>query len=486
MNIRLFTTALWAPQQKSLVTKKNAKAPRFKRNLSWRNWGRTAACTPEFSYFPESGEELVEIMKVARRTGKKLRVVAQGHSWSGLVPTNDILVYVHKLNKVEMDLSDVANPLVVLESGATNREVNDVLEAHGYALPFNVVLESVRFGGLIATGSHGSGWGNATLSDLVAWIEIVDANGNMRRFEEGVDSEEVMNAARLHLGMFGITYRMALKVNPTWKVHMVDQRCSLEETLANVKEMVHSNESLDLFWWPFSQQIWVKTWNRTEMPITAKPRQSWRDHALAFLTAHAGNLTWRLSRYIPRLTPFLSRLAFSFTPSRGNKVVDIVEAVHYRRCIEANRMGCVEIAFKIDPDFANVKHAFHIVREKAEAYAAKGAYPFNVTMNLRFVANSACWLSPAYGEGHTCYIEILSHNDQERWEAFSAEVAEEWLKLEGAKPHWAKEFQHIPNVIPHIKEEYKHNIDRFNQIKEELQMDPEGRFMNGLMKKIFA
>ncbi len=95
---------------------------------------------------------------------------------------------------------------MIIESGATVKKVNDVLEEHGYALPLNVVLESVRFGGLIATGSHGSGWNNPTLSDLVQSIEIVTASGELRKFEAGVDSDEVMNAARLNLGMFGIEF----------------------------------------------------------------------------------------------------------------------------------------------------------------------------------------------------------------------------------------------------------------------------------------
>mgnify|MGYP000087701544 FL=1 len=453
--------------------------------LAWKNWGNTVSCLPDYSFFPTSGKDLAEIVQLARQTRRKLRVVAQGHSWSALVPTNDILVYIKDLDKVEMDVTDPSNPLVVVESGATIKQVNDVLEGHEYALPFNVVLESVRFGGLIATGSHGSGWENDTLSDLVNWIEIVDAQGEIRRFEEGVTSEEVMNAARLHLGMFGITWRMGLKVKKSWRVKTVDERRDFDEVMQNMKEIVLGNESVDLFWWPFCEQMWVKRWNKTEASITAKPRKSWWEYASSWVTAHIGNAVWRLSGHIPPLTPFLSRLCFAFTPSRSKKVVDIVEAIHYRRCIEVNKCGCVEIAFKIDPDFANVKQAILWVKEKAEAYAQEGKFPFNVTMNLRFVANSTCWLSPAYGEGHTCYIEILSHTRQDRWEAFSAEVAQEWLKLKGAKPHWAKEFQHIPGVIDHIKEGYGNNIARFNAIKKDLGMDPEGMFMNPFLQEVF-
>ena len=64
----------------------------------------------------------------------------------------------------------------MVESCATVREVNDAFERHGYALPFNIVLARVRFGGLIATGSHGSGWNSRTLSDLAHSIEVVTAS----------------------------------------------------------------------------------------------------------------------------------------------------------------------------------------------------------------------------------------------------------------------------------------------------------------------
>src|SRR5262249_340167 len=146
-------------------------------------------CRPELSFYPETAEDLIQIVNFAREAGKKVRATGTSHSWSALVPTDDVLVYTKRLNRVTMDLSDESRPRVVVESGATVREVNDVLERHGYALPFNVVLECVRFGGLIATGSHGSGWNNRTLSDLAHSVEVVTASGQLRKFEAGVDSD---------------------------------------------------------------------------------------------------------------------------------------------------------------------------------------------------------------------------------------------------------------------------------------------------------
>jgi hypothetical protein len=457
----------------------------FRRRQRWTNWGKTARCTPELTFYPESVDDLIAIVRFARETGRKIRVAASGHSWSALVPTDDILVRVQRLNQVMMDLSDEANPRVVVESGATVQEVNDVLEAHGYALPFNVVLESVRFGGLIATGSHGSGWSNPTLSDLVWSVEIVTASGELRTFTANVESDEIMQAARLNLGLFGIIYRMTLQVQKSWHVRALDQRLPIKEVLEALQDWAPSHANMDVFWWAFGDQVWVKTWDPIDAPITAKPRKS----ALNRLTDRAGtralDASLRALDVFPRLTPTFCQAAFNATPSDQDRVVEIVDAIHYRRGIETAKMGCVEIAFKVDASFENAKWAIQTVLETTNSYAARGEYPMNVTLNVRFIQSSGCWLSPAYGEGHTCYIEILSSARNHGWEQFSGEVARQWLKLPHARPHWAKEYRHIPGVIEHIQRELGPNIARFNQIKERLQLDPDQMFVNRALKEIF-
>jgi len=451
----------------------------------WTNWGQTAQCIPEFTFYPQCVEDLIQVVRFARATERKIRVAGTGHSWSALVSTDEILVCIHHLNWVAMDLSDESHPRVVVESGATVKEVNDVLEAYGYALPLNVVLESVRFGGLIATGSHGSGWSNPTLSDLVSSIEIVTATGELRKFEMGVDSDEIMNAARLNLGLFGIIYRMTLDVQRTWNVQARDQRLPIASVLQNLEALVTSHENLDLFWWPFCDHFWVKSWDRTEAEITARPRKSPRDRVGAAIATRFYRELLKLMNTFPGSTPASCQIAFKVSPSLQDKVVPVVEAIHYQRSIEVMKMGCVEVAFKITPDFESVKWAIQTVFAMTKAYAARGQYPMNVAMNLRFIQNSTCWLSPAFGEGHTCYIEILSRTNPKAWEVFSGEVAQQWLQLPQARPHWAKEYQHIPGVIEHIKSNMGTNIAHFQRIKEQLQVDPDQMFVNTTLQEIF-
>jgi hypothetical protein len=458
---------------------------RRRQNRPWENWAKTARCRPEWSFYPHSLQELVHIVHFARGSGKRIRVAGSGHSWSALVPTEEVLVFVDQLKEVAMDFSDPAHPRISIESGATVLKVNAVLELYGYALPSNVVLESVRFGGLIATGSHGSGWNNLTLSDLVHSIEIVTASGELRKFEAGVDSDEVMNAARLNLGLFGITYRVTLNVQSNWTVRARDRRLPIPQVLEHLREYVLSHENLDLFWWPFCDRFWVKSWEPVEGSISAQPRRGLRDKVGAAISSQLLRGSLKLLESFPQLTPKVCQMDFTATPSVRDDVVHVVEAIHYRRGLELAKLGCVEIAFKIDPDFENVKWAIRVAFERVRAYAARGQYPLNVTMSARFIHKSDCWLSPAFGEGHTCYIEIVSRTDPCLWKQFSGEVARDWLTLRQARPHWAKEYRHIPGIIEHLKSHFAENLHRFAQIKERLRLDPEHMFVNSALRELF-
>ncbi|MGH2759695.1 MAG: FAD-binding protein [Actinomycetota bacterium] len=451
----------------------------------WSNWGRTSSCRPGHSFFPRRVEDLVEIVRFARERGLGVRPVGSGHSWSPLVTTDDVLVYVQNLNDVAVDLSDDEHPRVVVGSGATNREVNAVLERHGYALPLNVVLESVRFGGLVATGSHGSGRDNQTISDLVHAIDLVTATGRLRRYEAGVDDEDVMNAVRLNLGMFGLMSAITLDVQKSWNVRARDIKVPVAEVFDKVDELVLSHENLDLFWFPFSERFWVKSWDRVDAPAEQKPRASRVDRVGGAVRTRMWRAMLGVTATAPRLTPFVCRVGAAAAPKVRDDVVEIVEAIHYSRGIEIVRTGCVEMAFKIDPSFDAVRTAIKTVMDAVKTEAETGRYPLNVCMNVRFICNSDCLLSPASGEGRTCYIEILGCSPPEGWRRFSAAIGREWLDLPHARPHWAKEWRHIPRILEHIESELGDDVRRFDRIKDHERVDPDGMFLNATLREVF-
>jgi FAD/FMN-containing dehydrogenase len=97
------------------------------------------------------------------------------------------------------------------------------------------VLTTPLIGGLVATGSHGSGRDHATVSELVVAMEIIDSSGRVWRFSEEGTPGDVMNAVRLNLGLFGLIYSITLRVVPMFNVDVCDvTTADPDETLASI------------------------------------------------------------------------------------------------------------------------------------------------------------------------------------------------------------------------------------------------------------
>jgi hypothetical protein len=190
---------------------------------------------------------------------------------------------------------------------------------------------------------------------------------------------------------------------------------------------------------------------------------------------------WLVSH--PAATPDLSRLLFSFLTNR-NVVEPIRYAVHYQDFIELLKVANTEFAIPVSSGFANVKQAWQTVVDMTNALAANGQYPFNLTLNARFTAGSNALLSPAFGNEHTCFIEILSYAPTPGWLDFSAAVAQEWMKLPGARVHWPKEFQHIPGIIPFVRGALGANLPSFLAIRDSLGVDPDRMFVNPYLESV--
>jgi hypothetical protein len=257
----------------------------------------------------------------------------------------------------------------------------------------------------------------------------------------------------------------------------------MEAVLRDLGDIVTSHDYVDLFWWPFNDRVWVKTYDRTTEPTTRPPspeaQKSLRD--LFGVLVGVRLYEWLMSH--PRATPEVSRLLFGLLVNR-DVVEPISDAIHYQDYIELLKVANTEFAIPVTSDFENVKQAWQVVVEMTEALAAQGRYPFNLTLNARFIRNSETLLSPAFGNEHTCFIEILSAAKTPGWEPFSAAVAQEWMKLPGARPHWPKEFQQIPGIIPYLRGALGSNLSRFLAIRDELGVDPDGMFVNPYLNRV--
>ena len=112
-------------------------------------------------------------------------------------------------------------------------------------------------------------------------------------------------------------------------------------------------------------------------------------------------------------------------------------------------------------------------------------------MEMRVIKKSDTLLCPASlgDEENVAYVEVLSMDGTHGYKEFFTEVALEWIKL-GGVPHWQKQWDFLQNVkspvdiFTYLRGKYAKNMDTFMQVYRDLNVDPNGIFMNETMKKL--
>lgn len=473
----------YRPRLRAELDAQERGALRARRRVPWANWAKLASCEAQYVCVPQSVEDLIEAVAEARARGQRVRVVASGFSWSSLVPSDDTLIFCERLDRVEVDIADPERPAVWAEAGVTNRQLNRELRRFGLCMPWNVVLESVRVAGIASSGTHGTGRTTATVGDLVEAFEVVDAEGRLRVLSEETVGAEIMSAARLNLGLFGVIARVRLRVAPLYRVRQTDQRLPAPAVLDRLPELIAAHDSVELYWFPWNRDVWMRTIDRTEEPRTLHGHGFWFKAQNFLQNAWVVAAFPPLARFAPGLTPAMLRLAMYMLPFRA-RVLDLPESHHYHHWIEMMRCGCLEVGFKADPTFANVRRAWEATERIVAEYADRGLYPLNLTLNVRFIGSSGALLTPAYGDGITCYVEIMWAGRPEGWAELSSDLCREWLKEPGALPHWSKEFEHVRDVVSIMRANLGDRRDRFLAALARSGVDPERRFANALVRRV--
>lgn len=72
----------------------------------WHNWAGNISFKPDKIFYPKSVEDLKNYVKSAQKNGKKIRCAAEGHSWSSLSMTNDYLVILNNMDKIDIEKRD--------------------------------------------------------------------------------------------------------------------------------------------------------------------------------------------------------------------------------------------------------------------------------------------------------------------------------------------------------------------------------------------
>jgi FAD/FMN-containing dehydrogenase len=279
----------------------------------WRNWSGELVSRPGRLYCDDAGgpfrsprtlEELVAIVRDARREGATVRVFGSSHSWASLVPTDGYIVdnrfvnssggrYHLHLEPASADGTRKARATV--PPGVLSSELEHWLWEMGYSLPASAFEDCFTVGGMVSTATHGVGLDIPTLSDMVVGATFVDGRGEVRRWTRETATPDELAAIQCALGCLGLLYDVTLEVEPRYEVFHVARTyaydslfADTDEARAALRELHETHTSVEFFWWPFvftgipflsrvaiNPEVWVLATQR-EIPEGARPRGALR------------------------------------------------------------------------------------------------------------------------------------------------------------------------------------------------------------------
>jgi hypothetical protein len=453
---------------------------------SFSDWSGTVTFTPAAHFHPRSLEGLIDVVRLARRSGVRLRCAGAGHSSSPILETDGFLVHMGRLDKIRPGPEP---DTVICQAGVLTSALNVFLHRRGQVIGSNTALTEVQVGGIVSTGSHGTGRGYGVISDRVCAIRLVDHEGCVRDFDERTTAPEVMDVVRLGLGLLGVVYEVTLRVEPAAMVRTIGEVYPLEQIFdpGVLRRLVLENEWLECHYFPFSPELHVQRSNRlSDRGCAPSLAHEARMTLSKYLHIVMGNTISHLATRRPRIMYLMGRRGWAHM-AISDRVQPLADAMHYLRGIpHGPRVINPELAFGFDAaDCSTVIAALRASLELIHAEHLCGRYPCSVGLNIRFTGPSRALLSPAcHGADYTCWLGAVSFIATPGARDFYDHELSPRLMANGALPHWPKYWQNIPGVTARLRAGYGARLERFQAVRR--AMDPEDRFLNHPLAELFS
>ncbi|CAG8704689.1 24599_t:CDS:2, partial [Gigaspora rosea] len=193
-------------------------------------------------YFdPESEDDIVKIIELAKRNKKNVRAIGMIHSPSDLPFSDGYIISMKKLN--------------------SPRE----LSKHELALSNLCSISDLTIGSVISTATHGTGINFGCLSTqltIKSLTLLTDSHGKMQ-------CSETMNldgfkAALCSLGALGIIAQVTIQYETAYLLEANQTPVKLNYVLDNLESVIHSAEHVRFWWFPHTDDCVAWKANRTK------------------------------------------------------------------------------------------------------------------------------------------------------------------------------------------------------------------------------
>jgi len=379
---------------------------------------------------PTSLEQLQDVVAASPR----IRALGTRHSFNDLADSDELVTLEGMPAAIAIDAE---SETVSFSAGLRYGDLGVVLERAGWALRNLASLPHISVGGAVATGTHGSGDANGTLSRAVSGLVLVTASGDIRSISP---ADPEFDGAVVALGALGVVHRITLDIEPSYTVRQ-DSYTGLTwpRLLDNFDRIMARGYSVSVFTDWSSETVSVLMKSRLD---GSKPPQD-----LYGASPGLGTTPERMTEQRGIPGPWIDRLPhfkLDSTPSNGTELQS--EYLVPRR------------------------HALDAVR--AVRALADRITPHLHVSELRSMAADSLWLSGAY-ETDALGIHFTWKKQPDAVLALLP-VIEEALAPFAARPHWGKLFHAVDrSLYPRLGD----------FVALALELDPEGKFRNEFLER---
>ncbi|MDG4821560.1 D-arabinono-1,4-lactone oxidase [Asanoa sp. WMMD1127] len=426
----------------------------------WRNWAGNQQASARVAR-PHSLEELASIIGAAAAGGERVKAVGSGHSFTDIAVTDGVRVDLGALpGPVDVDRE---HRRVTVPAGMTLATLNALLATHGLALPNLGDIDAQTIAGAISTGTHGTGAAYGCLSTFVVGLTLVTGAGEVVR-SDAEAAPEVFGAARVGLGALGVLTEVTLQCVDAFTLRAHERPGRLADVLTDWPALVADNDHCDLYWFPYTDRVQVKTNNR--VPADDRPLPGWRgwlDDDFLANTVFAG--ACRLGRAVPA-------------------AVGPINAVSARALTERVYTGRSDAVFCTPRRVRFTEMEYGLPRDAfptmlGELPRLVEALPFKVQfpVEVRFTAADDIPLSHGYGRD-SVYVAVHQFAGAPYEPYFRA--VENLARDLGGRPHWGKlhyrDAESLRPVYP--------RFDEFVALRDRL--DPHRVFANAYTERVLG
>ena len=387
---------------------------------TWTNWAGTVSADVTVST-PATITELQRVVAGAAERGQLVKAIGAGHSFTAIGATDGLQLRLDRLSGIVH--ADRASGLVTVLAGTRLHELNDALWQLGLSLSNLGDIDVQTVSGAISTGTHGTGAKLGGLATQVRALELVLADGSLRRCAPD-DDPDLFAAACVGLGALGVIATVTLQCEPAFALAASEAPSILDAVLTGLDDELAGNDHFEFYWFPHTRRVLTKRNNRvpsgTELQPVGRARYWFDDRFLSNTVFDGVNrLTTRRPSLIPRANEIASRaLSARSYVDRSYRVFASPRTVRFR-----------------EMEYAVPRAAVPQVIAEIERWLARSGERIGFPVEVRFAAADALWLSTATGRD-TGYLAVHQYHRRDH-EAYFRAVEAIARDVDG-RPHWGK------------------------------------------------